>query len=91
MSLTPLVGAENPELHSSDFSRVIPRKMEIQTSNVVMTPSIAPSAGVAALTSRVRITPSRNGPSFGVTPKGTPIRDELHINDDMDMSAKLEL
>ncbi|KAJ6951116.1 hypothetical protein NC653_040476 [Populus alba x Populus x berolinensis] len=36
------------------------------------------------------MTPSRD--SFGMTPKGTPIRDELHINEDMDMhdSAKLE-
>ncbi|KAJ4849319.1 Cell cycle serine/threonine-protein kinase cdc5/MSD2 [Turnera subulata] len=37
--------------------------------------------------------PSRDGGySFGMTPKGTPLRDELHINDDMDIhdSAKLE-
>ncbi|KAK1401729.1 Cell division cycle 5 [Heracleum sosnowskyi] len=38
--------------------------------------------------SRVGITPSRDGASLG---KGTPIRDELHINGEMDMSAKLEL
>ncbi|KAF2306996.1 hypothetical protein GH714_023152 [Hevea brasiliensis] len=38
------------------------------------------------------MTPSRDGYSFGMTPKGTPIRDELNINEDMDMhdSAKLE-
>ncbi|OMO72088.1 hypothetical protein CCACVL1_17959 [Corchorus capsularis] len=36
------------------------------------------------------MTPSKDG--FGMTPKATPIRDELHINEDMDLhdSAKLE-
>jgi len=39
------------------------------------------------------MTPARDGFSFGMTPKGTPLRDELHINEDMEMhgSAKLEL
>lgn len=93
LSQTPLLGGENPELHPSDFSGVTPRKMEIQTPNVMMTPSVTPSPGGAGLTPRIGMTPSRDGPSFGMTPKGTPIRDELHINDDMDMhdSAKLEL
>ncbi|KAL9381849.1 hypothetical protein Peur_024884 [Populus x canadensis] len=87
-SQTPLLGGENPELHPSDFSGVTPKKREIQTPNPMLTPSATP--GSVALTPRIGMTPSRD--SFGMTPKGTPIRDELHINEDMDMhdSAKLE-
>ncbi|KAJ6762975.1 CELL DIVISION CYCLE 5-LIKE PROTEIN [Salix purpurea] len=87
-SQTPLLGGENPDLHPSDFSGVTPKKREIQTPNPMLTPSATP--GGAGLTPRIGMTPSRD--SFGVTPKGTPIRDELHINEDMDMhdSAKLE-
>ncbi|KAJ4847782.1 Cell cycle serine/threonine-protein kinase cdc5/MSD2 [Turnera subulata] len=89
-SQTPLLGGENPELHPSDFSGVTPKKREIQTPNPIATPSATP--GVAGMTPRIGMTPSRDGYSFGITPKGTPLRDELHINDDMDLhdSAKLE-
>ncbi|KAK6243355.1 hypothetical protein QUC31_009764 [Theobroma cacao] len=89
-SQTPLLGGENPELHPSDFSGVTPKKRENQTPNPMSTPSMTP--GGAGLTPRIGMTPSRDGYSFGVTPKGTPIRDELHINEDMDLndSAKLE-
>ncbi|KAK1390138.1 Cell division cycle 5 [Heracleum sosnowskyi] len=82
LSQTPLLGGENPVLHPSDFSGVTPKKIENQTPNF---------SGVAALTSRVGFTPSRDAASFGMTPKGTPIRDDLHINDDMDMSPKFVL
>ncbi|XP_017976913.1 PREDICTED: cell division cycle 5-like protein [Theobroma cacao] len=89
-SQTPLLGGENPELHPSDFSGVTPKKRENQTPNPMSTPSMTP--GGAGLTPRIGMTPLRDGYSFGVTPKGTPIRDELHINEDMDLndSAKLE-
>ncbi|XP_044499394.1 cell division cycle 5-like protein [Mangifera indica] len=89
-SQTPLLGGENPELHPSDFSGVTPKKREIQTPNPMLTPSATP--GGVGLTPRIGMTPSTDGYSFGVTPKGTPIRDELHINEDMDIhdSAKLE-
>ncbi|XP_050226019.1 cell division cycle 5-like protein [Mercurialis annua] len=89
-SQTPLLGGENPELHPSDFSGVTPRRREIQTPNPMLTPSATP--GAAGLTPRIGMTPTRDGYSFGLTPRGTPIRDELHINEDMDMhdSAKLE-
>ncbi|CAN8305714.1 unnamed protein product [Cochlearia groenlandica] len=89
-SQTPLLGGENPELHPSDFSGVTPRKKEIQTPNPMLTPSMTP--GSAGHTPRIGLTPSRDGSSFAMTPKGTPFRDELHINEDMDMheSAKLE-
>ncbi|KAG7653702.1 SANT/Myb domain [Arabidopsis suecica] len=89
-SQTPLLGGENPELHPSDFTGVTPRKKEIQTPNPMLTPSMTP--GGAGLTPRIGLTPSRDGSSFSMTPKGTPFRDELHINEDMDMheSAKLE-
>lgn len=93
LSQTPLLGGENPELHPSDFSGVTPKKKDIQTPNLLLTPSATPSPGGAGLTPRIGMTPLRDGHSFGMTPKGTPIRDELHINEDMDMhdSAKLEL
>lgn len=89
-SQTPLLGGDNPELHPSDFSGATPKKKEIQTPNPMLTPSATP--GGAGLTPRIGMTPSRDGYSFGMTPKGTPIRDELHINEEMDMhdSAKLE-
>ncbi|KAK7337950.1 hypothetical protein VNO77_18542 [Canavalia gladiata] len=94
-SQTPLLGGENPELHPSDFSGVTPKKKEIQTPNPMLTPSATPSAtpGGAGLTPRSGMTPAKDGFSFGMTPKGTPLRDELHINEDMDMhdNAKLEL
>lgn len=89
-SQTPLLGGENPELHPSDFTGVTPRKKEIHTPNPMLTPSMTP--GGAGLTPRIGLTPSRDGSSFSMTPKGTPFRDELHINEEMDMheSAKLE-
>ncbi|KNA17489.1 hypothetical protein SOVF_079380 [Spinacia oleracea] len=42
---------------------------------------------------RIGMIPSRHGSSFGITRKGTLIRDELRINEELDMhnSAKLEL
>ncbi|KAI5566753.1 hypothetical protein POPTR_013G046300v4 [Populus trichocarpa] len=87
-SQTPLLGGENPDLHPSDFSGVTPKKREIQTPNPMLTPSATP--GGVGLTPRIGMTPSRD--SFGITPKGTPIRDELHINEDMDIhdTEKLE-
>lgn len=89
-SQTPLLGGENPELHPSDFSGVTPKKKEIQTPNPMMTPSMTPGAG--GITPRSGMTPSRDSYSFGTTPKGTPLRDELHINEGMDLqdSAKLD-
>ncbi|KNA17490.1 hypothetical protein SOVF_079390 [Spinacia oleracea] len=90
-SQTPLLGGDNPELHPSDFSGVTPKKRDVQTPNPMLTPSATP--GGAGLTPRIGMTPSRDGSSFGMTPKGTPIRDELRINEELDMhdSAKLEL
>ncbi|KAL5214490.1 hypothetical protein ABZP36_003642 [Zizania latifolia] len=88
-SQTPLLGGENPELHPSDFSGVTPRKKEMQTPNPMATPLASPGPGV---TPRIGMTPSRDG-SFGLTPKSTPFRDELRINEEVEMqdSAKLEL
>ncbi|PSR92815.1 Cell division cycle 5-like protein [Actinidia chinensis var. chinensis] len=90
-SQTPLLGGQNPELHPSDFSGVTPKKREIQTPNPMLTPSATP--GGVGMTPMLGMTPSRDAYSFGATPKGTPIRDELHINENTDMhdSAKLEL
>ncbi|XP_031105240.1 cell division cycle 5-like protein isoform X5 [Ipomoea triloba] len=83
-SQTPLLGGENPMLHPSDFSGVTPKK-EIQTPNPLLTPSATP--GGTGLTPRIGMTPSSDGYSFGMTPKGTPMRDELHINEEMDMDG----
>ena len=90
-SQTPLLGGENPELHPSDFSGVTPKRREIETPNPMLTPSATP--GGMGSTPRIGMTPSRDDHSFGITPKGTPFRDELHINEDMDMhdSSKHEL
>ncbi|BAU02007.1 Cell division cycle 5-like protein [Vigna angularis] len=90
-SQTPLLGGENPELHPSDFSGVTPKKKDIQTPNPMLTPSATP--GGAGLTPRIGMTPTRDGFSFSMTPKGTPLRDELRINEDMNMheSTKREL
>nr|XP_027104648.1 cell division cycle 5-like protein [Coffea arabica] len=88
-SQTPLLGGDNPVLHPSDFSGVTPRKKEIQTPNPLLTPSATP--GGPGLTPRIGMTPSRDGYSFGTTPKGTPIRDELRINEDMEMHDSVKL
>ncbi|XP_042453169.1 cell division cycle 5-like protein [Zingiber officinale] len=88
-SQTPLLGGENPVLHPSDFYCVTPRKREIQTPNPIATQSATPGPGV---TPTFGMTP-RDGYSFGMTPKETPFRDELHINEDLEVqdSSKLEL
>ncbi|KAL8518249.1 hypothetical protein ACS0TY_009568 [Phlomoides rotata] len=82
-SQTPLLGGDNPMLHPSDFSGVTPKKRDIATPNPLLTPSATP--GSTGLTPRIGTTPSRDSFSVGMTPKGTPMRDELHINEDMDM------
>ncbi|GAA0182484.1 hypothetical protein LIER_30383 [Lithospermum erythrorhizon] len=82
-SQTPLLGGENPMLHPSDFSGVTPKKKEIQTPNPLLTPSATP--GGPGLTPRIEMTPLKDAYSFSMTPKGTPIRDELHINEAMDL------
>ncbi|CAL5017587.1 unnamed protein product [Urochloa decumbens] len=91
-SQTPLLGGDNPDLHPSDFSGVTPRKKEIQTPNPMATPLALASPGPGA-TPRIGMTPSRDGNSFGLTPKATPYRDELRINEEVELqdSAKLEL
>uniref|UniRef100_A0A1D1Y886 Cell division cycle 5-like protein n=1 Tax=Anthurium amnicola TaxID=1678845 RepID=A0A1D1Y886_9ARAE len=86
-SQTPLLGGENPELYPSDFSGVTPRKREVQTPNPMATPLASP--GPRGLTPRTGMTPARDGYSYGATPKGTPFRDDLHINTDVD-GVKLE-
>ncbi|CAJ1976276.1 unnamed protein product [Sphenostylis stenocarpa] len=87
----PLLGGENPEFHPSDFSGVTLKNKDIQTPNPMLTPSATP--GGAGLTPRIGMTPARDSFSLSMTPKGTPPRDELHINEDMNMhdSSKLEL
>ncbi|EFJ17861.1 hypothetical protein SELMODRAFT_233652 [Selaginella moellendorffii] len=80
---TPLFGGENPELHPSDFSGVTPKKREVQTPNVIATPLTTP--GGVGSTPRIGSTPRET--SFAMTPKGTPIRDEFHINEGLELAA----
>jgi pre-mRNA-splicing factor CDC5/CEF1 len=87
-SQTPLLGGDNPELHPSDFSGVTPRKKEIQTPNPMATPGATPGPG---LTPRLGMTPAQDGQAFGVTPRGTPFRDELRINEEMEMTENVKL
>eukprot|EP00246_Nothoceros_aenigmaticus_P010085 TRINITY_DN26402_c0_g1_i1.p1 TRINITY_DN26402_c0_g1~~TRINITY_DN26402_c0_g1_i1.p1 ORF type:complete len:831 (+),score=203.43 TRINITY_DN26402_c0_g1_i1:107-2599(+) len=84
---TPLFGGENPELHPSDFSGVTPKKKDLQTPNPIATPLRTPS-GSAGATPRVGMTPAKDSALFGMTPKGTPIRDELHINEGMETPSE---
>lgn len=86
MSQTPLLGGDNPMLHPSDFSGVTPKSKDIATPNPLLTPSATP--GGSGLTPRIGMTPtpSRDSYAVGLTPKGaSSIRDELHINEDIDM------
>ncbi|MCO5568894.1 hypothetical protein L7F22_022596 [Adiantum nelumboides] len=71
---TPLLGGENPELHSSDFSGVTPKKREIQTPNPITPPVQTPSGGMG-LTPSVKMTPVLKNYVYG-TPKRKP-SDEL--------------
>eukprot|EP00850_Spirogloea_muscicola_P023426 SM000355S13193 [mRNA] locus=s355:12158:17386:- [translate_table: standard] len=84
---TPLAGGENPELHPSDFSGVTPKKREIHTPNPIATPLHTPGS-VGGVTPR-GMTPAQQGSAFGLTPRGTPIRDELHINDGMETPGSI--
>ncbi|KAL1546835.1 Cell cycle serine/threonine-protein kinase cdc5/MSD2 [Salvia divinorum] len=94
LSQTPLLGGDNPMLHPSDFSGVTPKKKDIATPNPLMTPSATPGGatpGGSGLTPRIGMTPTRDVYAVGLTPKGTSMRDELRINEDIDMhdSSKL--
>lgn len=97
---TPLLGGENPELHPSDYSGVVPRASTAATPNPLAaaaaaaggapTPAYGSSraiAGVAA-TPLLGATPGRGGPLNlppGATP--TPMRDALGLNDPEAMLA----
>ncbi|KAL6552802.1 hypothetical protein OROHE_008166 [Orobanche hederae] len=72
-------------LHPSDFSGVTPKKEYIATPNPLLTPR------GSALNFKIGTTPTLDVYSVGMTPKGTSMRDELRINEDIDMhdSAKL--
>ncbi|KAI3915670.1 hypothetical protein MKX01_015495 [Papaver californicum] len=87
-SQTPLLGGDNPDLHPSDFSGVTPKRRDIQTPNPMATPLSTP--GASGVTPRIGMTSSSDVYSSGMTPRGTPLRDELHINEDMDMPESLK-
>jgi pre-mRNA-splicing factor CDC5/CEF1 len=64
---TPLLGGDNPELNPSDFSAAMPKSQQIITPNPLATPLR-------------QQTPQVQQGRRGVTPKHTPIRDQLNIN-----------
>lgn len=84
---TPLLGGENPNLSNSDFSGITPKKKEAATPNPIATPLRTPGVGGT--------TPSTQGATpkdsaFGLTPRGTPLRDELQINEGIGGSGGMD-
>eukprot|EP00008_Paramoeba_atlantica_P009416 CAMPEP_0201489642 /NCGR_PEP_ID=MMETSP0151_2-20130828/23135_1 /ASSEMBLY_ACC=CAM_ASM_000257 /TAXON_ID=200890 /ORGANISM="Paramoeba atlantica, Strain 621/1 / CCAP 1560/9" /LENGTH=802 /DNA_ID=CAMNT_0047875299 /DNA_START=24 /DNA_END=2432 /DNA_ORIENTATION=+ len=77
---TPLKGGENAPLHPSDFSGITPQRPNIQTPNVVATPSHTPAIG-GGMTPRGVMTPRGGGPG-AATPMRTPLRDSMGINEE---------
>lgn len=75
---TPLFGGENPDLNNSDFSGVTPKKKEAATPNPIATPLRTPGGTVSG--TPLGLTPSKDS-IFGTTPRGTPYRDQLRINE----------
>eukprot|EP00002_Diphylleia_rotans_P019046 TRINITY_DN3687_c0_g1_i1.p1 TRINITY_DN3687_c0_g1~~TRINITY_DN3687_c0_g1_i1.p1 ORF type:complete len:771 (-),score=197.30 TRINITY_DN3687_c0_g1_i1:470-2782(-) len=76
-SSTPLAGGENMPLQDSDFSGATPRARAVQTPNVLATPQRTPTM----------IT----GAKVGGTPRRTPFRDDLNINQSSDMITQENL
>jgi pre-mRNA-splicing factor CDC5/CEF1 len=93
---TPLLGGENPELHPSDFSGVVPKASVNATPNPLAAAAAAAAAagGVGAPTpaygasgrsiAGIAPTPGRGGSSGAFLHPGatpTPMRDALGLND----------
>ncbi|OUC43697.1 Myb-like DNA-binding domain protein [Trichinella nativa] len=73
---TPLKGGLNPEIESSDFSGITPRRDVVQTPNIMMKSLIAG-------TPRGGQTPSAWAtPASSIATMSTPYRDDLNINAD---------
>jgi len=68
---TPLIGGENVPLHPSDFSGATPKRLDIATPNTLATPFRTPPAGILT---------GGSTPRNIQTPRRTPLRDELSIN-----------
>jgi len=81
---TPLIGGENVPLHPSDFSGATPKRLDIATPNTLATPFRTP-VGVLTTTTGGSTTP-RNI----LTPRRTPLRDELSINSGSDFGDEEE-
>ena len=85
---TPLLGGENPELHPSDFSGVVPRASAIATPNPLAMAASGSGGGGRSIAG-IAPTPGRGasgsgGGGGGVYPPGatpTPMRDALGLND----------
>lgn len=81
---TPLKGGENVPLMESSFEGSTPKRVAVQTPNVVLgsTPFRTPSSQLGGTTPGRLMTPRAGSGStgFGMTPGQTPVRDQLSIN-----------
>eukprot|EP00271_Cylindrocystis_brebissonii_P010047 TRINITY_DN25_c6_g1_i1.p1 TRINITY_DN25_c6_g1~~TRINITY_DN25_c6_g1_i1.p1 ORF type:complete len:1078 (+),score=322.31 TRINITY_DN25_c6_g1_i1:749-3982(+) len=81
---TPLLGGQNPDIQNSDFSGVTPKKKDIVTPNPVATPLRTPGGSSGA--TPLGLTPAKDS-TYGLTPRGTPIRDGFGINEGSETPA----
>lgn len=73
-----LMGGDNaPLVGQSDFSGATPANREVQTPNILATPLRGSKQGVPSGT-----TPRKGANAPGMTPLRTPLRDQLHINEE---------
>lgn len=93
--LTSPAGGENTPLHDTSFEGITPRKQIVQTPNVVLgTPFRTPGgqSGQGGATPGRMVTPlmggtGKVGPPGSSTPSQTPLRDQLNINLEENMSG----
>ncbi|KAH7615691.1 hypothetical protein Ndes2526B_g09533 [Nannochloris sp. 'desiccata'] len=93
---TPLLGGENPELHPSDFSGVVPRVAANATPNPLAaaaaaaaaagggsgpTPAYGGGSGSGRSIAGIAPTPGRGGLPLAPGATPTPMRDALGLND----------
>jgi len=84
---TPLLGEENSVLHPSDFGRL--RREQTPSAMAPGTGGVTPGRAMTGMTPSSGTTPRGPTPLRGQSPAGTPIRDQLHINDPQALSTNL--
>eukprot|EP01104_Vermistella_antarctica_P013882 TRINITY_DN427_c0_g1_i1.p1 TRINITY_DN427_c0_g1~~TRINITY_DN427_c0_g1_i1.p1 ORF type:complete len:823 (+),score=272.92 TRINITY_DN427_c0_g1_i1:267-2735(+) len=83
---TPLLGGANPDLNPSDYSGLTPRHVPIQTPNLLLTPLHGTPQQQQQRQQSQQRTPGTSVRA-GMPGGATPIRDELAINEDVEMST----